>query len=396
MTLTQILDQCGGDLPTLRVTDWPDFPNRGLMLDISRDKVPTMETLYALVDLLASWKINQLQLYTEHTFAYQNHPEVWADASPMTGEEILALDAYCQARFVELVPNQNSFGHMHRWFEHERYLPLAEAPEGSMTPWGFFYEGPFSLAPTEPASLELVRELFDELLPHFSSPQFNVGCDETFDVGQGRSKEVVEEKGEGRVYLDFLLKIYREVKARRRTMQFWGDIIVHHPDLVAELPRDCIALEWGYDAQHPFNEHGAIFANSGIPFYVCPAPHLGTPLPDAPKMQSSTCATQPKMASNTVPLATSTPTGATEDTGNPYPSATWATATVPPSLGRMTPIVISTSPPPSAATPFATSAAQWANSSMISATPTCKQAKSYTTAPFYSGCCNSRQNEHTP
>jgi hypothetical protein len=53
-------------------------------------------------------------------------------------------------------------------------------------------------------------------------------------------------------------------------MQFWGDVIVHHPDLVAELPRDAIALEWGYDANHPFDKNGALFAQSGVPFYVCP------------------------------------------------------------------------------------------------------------------------------
>ncbi len=80
-----------GHLPCMQIIDWPDFPNRGVMLDISRDKVPTMGTLYELVDLLASWKINQLQLYTEHTFAYQQHPEVWAGASPITGEEILSI-----------------------------------------------------------------------------------------------------------------------------------------------------------------------------------------------------------------------------------------------------------------------------------------------------------------
>ena len=105
------------ELPALRISDWPDFPARGVMLDVSRDRVPTMATLYDLVDLLASWKVNQLQLYTEHTFAYRNHPEVWAEASPITGEEILALDAYCRERFVELVPNQNSFGHMAPWLE---------------------------------------------------------------------------------------------------------------------------------------------------------------------------------------------------------------------------------------------------------------------------------------
>ncbi len=271
-TLIQILQQSRDDLPLLHINDWPDFPNRGVMLDISRDKVPTMETLLNLVDLLASWKINQLQLYTEHTFAYQNHPEVWTDASPMTGEEILALDAYCRDRFIELVPNQNSFGHMRRWLSHDRYRHLAECPTGCDTgdpEWGYFGE-PFTLCPEDPGSLNLVRSLMDELLPHFSSRQFNVGCDETVDLGRGRSQEIVAKRGKGRVYLDFLLKIYREVKARGLTMQFWGDIIMAYPELVPELPRDVIALEWGYEADHPFDDHGAKFAASGIPFYVCP------------------------------------------------------------------------------------------------------------------------------
>lgn len=65
----------------MKITDWPDFANRGIMIDVSRDKVPTMETLYRMVDMLSSWKINQVQLYTEHTFAYKNHKTVWKDAS---------------------------------------------------------------------------------------------------------------------------------------------------------------------------------------------------------------------------------------------------------------------------------------------------------------------------
>lgn len=110
----------------LSISDWPDFAARGVMIDISRDKVPTMETLYHIVDLLSEWKINQLQLYTEHTFAYPSHPTVWEKASPITGEEIMKLDAYCRERFIELVPNQNSFGHMERWLKHAKYRPMAE------------------------------------------------------------------------------------------------------------------------------------------------------------------------------------------------------------------------------------------------------------------------------
>ena len=269
-TLIQIIASHGPSLPALQIEDWPDFAARGVMLDISRDRVPTLTTLYNLVDLLASWKINQVQLYTEHTFAYRNHPQVWAEASPLTGEEILALDAYCGERFIELVPNQNSFGHMERWLKFPRYQDLGELTGSWVTPWGETQQGGFSLCPGDPASIELVRSLYDELLPHFSSRLFNIGADETFELGQGRSAEACEALGRGRVYLDFLLKIYREVQARGHTMQFWGDIITQHPELIGELPRNIIALEWGYEADHPFDAHCARFAAAGIPFYVCP------------------------------------------------------------------------------------------------------------------------------
>ncbi len=273
MTLAQVARQAEGNtLPALRIEDWPDFPHRGVMLDISRDKVPTLETLYGLIDLLAEWKVNQFQLYTEHTFAYRDHQTVWAHASPVTGEEIMLLDAYCRERYVELVPNQNSFGHMTRWLTHDAYRGLAEAPEGFTYPWGDHSDEPFSLCPTDPASIAFLAGLYEELLPHFSSRQFNVGCDETWDVGQPgtRSAAAVAEKGAGRVYLDFLRRIYDLVQQHGRTMQFWGDIIIQHPDLIPELPQDSIALEWGYEADHPFAAHGAAFARSGIPFYVCP------------------------------------------------------------------------------------------------------------------------------
>ncbi len=111
-------------------------PAIGYMLDISRDKVPTMASLRRMVDVLSALGYNQFQLYTEHTFAYKAHATVWADASPMTAEEIRELDAYCRDRGIELVPNQNSFGHLEKWFKHPEYRPLAEAPYGGVkTSW---------------------------------------------------------------------------------------------------------------------------------------------------------------------------------------------------------------------------------------------------------------------
>jgi len=269
-TLGQLLRQFPVALPCVEIEDHPDFPARGVMLDISRDKVPTMATLYALIDRLAEWKINQLQLYTEHTFAYRAHRQVWANASPMTAEEIRALDAYCRQHFIELVPNQNSFGHMERWLKHAAYKHLAEAPDGAETPWGFRWQGPFSLCPTDPASIELLRGLYAELLPNFTSRLFNVGCDETFDIGQGHSKAECDRRGVTHVYLDFLGSVNELVQSHGRTMMFWGDIIVKKPELIQELPPGVIAMEWGYEADHPFDRDGECFAKAGVPFYVCP------------------------------------------------------------------------------------------------------------------------------
>jgi len=270
VTLVQLLSQAAGELPLGEIGDYPDFPVRGVMLDISRDKVPTMDTLFALVDKLAGWKLNHFELYVEHTFAYRNHRDVWVDASPMTGDEIRRLDAYCRERFVELVPNQNSFGHMTRWLTQPAYQDLAEAPDGGDTPWGTHNPMPNSLNPADPRSLALMAELYDELLPYFSSRKFNVGCDETWDLGQGKCKALCEQRGKGRVYLDFLLKLHELVTRHGRTMHFWGDIIIKYPELVRELPRDVVVLEWGYEADHPFDAHGAKFAAAGLPFYVCP------------------------------------------------------------------------------------------------------------------------------
>jgi hypothetical protein len=271
-TLNQLLQQYQTQLPGVIVDDWPDFPARGVMLDISRDKVPTLQTIYDLVDRLASLKVNQLQLYMEHTFAYRHHPEVWAQSTPFTGEEILDLDVFCRQRHVELVPNQNSLGHMERWLKHERYYHLAECPEGFEAPWGG-HSAPTTLDPQDPGSLALIASLYDELLPHFTSSLMNVGGDEPWELGKGKSKEAVEARG-GRVYLDYIKQLHNEISAHGRKMQFWGDIIVHYPDLVPELPKDVTAMLWGYEggekAAVEWERQCSMLEQSGVPFYVCP------------------------------------------------------------------------------------------------------------------------------
>ena len=228
-----------------------------------------MATLGALVDRLASLKVNELQLYTEHTFAYRDHEAVWRDSSPMTHDEIRALDADCRRRGIELVPNQQSLGHMHRWLRQDRYRPLAEVPDGVEHAFGLEKE-PFSLCPTDPATLAFLAGLYKELLPCFSSARLHVGLDESFDVGLGRSKSACDTRGRGRVHLEFLGALQALAAEHGRSIQFWGDFVEQHEDLAGAIPDGAVPMLWGYEAGHSFARPARLLRDLGRSFYVCP------------------------------------------------------------------------------------------------------------------------------
>lgn len=271
-TLTQwvrVHAKRGEALPGLAVEDWPDFAERGVMLDVSRDRVPRTEELHALVVQLAEWKCNRLQLYMEAAFAHPALEPAWRGADPFTADELRALDEHCAAHGIELVPNQQSFGHLHRYLVHDAWRGLAECPDGVEHPFSFERE-PFSLCPGDPAALEFLGELYDELLPCFRSNTVNVGLDETFDLGLGRSAADCDARGKQTVYLEFLREVHALVTSRGKRMQFWADIVLAEPDRVTEIPPDAIAMAWGYDAAHPFDRELRTLAASGLEFHVCP------------------------------------------------------------------------------------------------------------------------------
>ena len=268
-TLNQLRAGAPEHLPCLAIEDWPDIATRGYLLDVSRDRVPTMASLKALIGRLARLRINQLQLYTEHTIAYAGHEAVWQHASPLTFEQIGELEAYCTARFIDLVPCQNVFGHMERWLTKPAYAHLAEAPDGYDTPWGSRSELPCSLAPADPASFALSADLIAQLAAASPSALFNICCDETLDLGQGRSRELVEQEGAGEVYLNYLKRLCERVASHGKMPMFWGDIVLAHPNLIPRLPREAVLLNWNYEAEKSFDEESRRFAKAGVRFYVC-------------------------------------------------------------------------------------------------------------------------------
>jgi len=256
-TLRQIIRVSGLVLPALSIKDWPSLPNRGLMLDVSRGKVPTLDTLKSLVDTLCQYKINVLQLYTEHTFSFPSHPRIGENCGSLTPEDMLKLDAYARERRLTLMPNLQAFGHCAHILRIPQYAELAES------------EALWSLSPVLEGTYTLLGDMFADLMPAFSCKVLNIDCDETWDLGYGLSAERCKLVGRGRVYLEHIHRL-RELAAQNGCrIQMWGDILLHYPELVGELADDIILLDWHYEAAEDYPST-RVFGQSGREFWVCP------------------------------------------------------------------------------------------------------------------------------
>ncbi len=245
------------EIPACEIEDEPDFALRGVMLDVSRGKVPTLETLFGLVDVFVKLKLNALMLYTEHTFRFRRHPQIGADASPLDAEAMRELDAYAAQHHVELIPCLQSLGHMDHILALPRYRELAETEMG------------WTIAPTHPETLSLLRDLYDEYLPNFRSPWFNANCDEPWDLGRGQSEERSKALGPGGLYLEHVIAL-RELAARngKRTM-IWGDVVHAHPARISEIPKDLVMLDWWYEAEFDY-DRAKLFKEHQLEFVLCP------------------------------------------------------------------------------------------------------------------------------
>lgn len=274
-TLGQMIRGTSTELPCCKISDEPELSVRGYMLDISRGKVPTLNDLCSYVRRLAKLKCNQLQLYVEgFSFAYPSYPEVWKDKTPLTGEEIQYLDAYCKARFIELVPNQNSLGHMTDWIAREEFHSLSESEDG-MSIFGAGGQ-PGTLDAMDPRSLELVTSMIDDMIPFFSSDKFNVNMDEPFELGKGKNKALAEEKGEDYIYINYMERLHETLVKRGKKMYMWGDILTNHTEHFEKFPKDITVLDWGYEHYFPFEEHAAILEEKEVKFISCPGTSVWT------------------------------------------------------------------------------------------------------------------------
>ncbi|HEY8493724.1 MAG TPA: glycoside hydrolase family 20 zincin-like fold domain-containing protein [Myxococcota bacterium] len=255
-TLAQLADARGA-LPACAIDDAPDFPYRGVMLDVSRGKVPSEAQLRELVDLCVRLKLNVLMLYVEHTFRSRRHPAIGADAWGLEAETLRALDAYAAERHVELVPNLQSLGHMEHVLKLPAYAELAET------------DARWTLACADPRSYELLRDLYQEYLPNFRSRLFHANCDEPWDLGKGRSQALAESLGPGGLFLEHVRRVRALAGELGRRTMIWADFVHHHPERIGELDRDVLLCDWWYEADFDY-DRVAVFARHGLEFWVCP------------------------------------------------------------------------------------------------------------------------------
>ena len=87
---------------------------------------------------MAYYKLNQLQLYVEHTYLFSGLSEMWRDETPLTAEEIRELDAYCAKLHIELVPSIATFGHLYMLLSTKSYGDLCEFPDSWKEPFSFW------------------------------------------------------------------------------------------------------------------------------------------------------------------------------------------------------------------------------------------------------------------
>lgn len=269
-TLRQIVRQCAGLLPALRIEDEPQLENRGFYHDVTRGRVQTLEQLERMADTMAFYKLNQLQLNVEHTYLFRGMSELWRDETPLTAEEIMELDQYCYDRGIELVPSLATFGHLYKLLQTRTYEQLCELPGSAGHPFGFRYRMEHhTVNVSNPDAIKLIEAMMEEYMSLFRTDKFNICADETFDLGKGRSKKLADAKGVGTLYVDYIMELFDFLIRRGKTPMFWGDIICRHPELYDRLPKGVICLNWGYSPTQPDKET-RILHEVGATQYVCP------------------------------------------------------------------------------------------------------------------------------
>lgn len=256
-TLMQIIsaNRKGNTIPSLLIYDFPNIPVRAWQDDISRGPIPTMEILKEQIQKLSSYKLNHFTLYIEHVYKLENHPEI-APKDGISKDEIAELSSFAEKHHISLIASYQSFGHMEKTLIHQKYQHLAENNH--------------IISPALEESYTFLAEVYEEIVPAFSGEYFNINCDETYGLGEGKSKIMMDTMGIDGVYLYHINKLNKILKKYDKKILMWGDIVAKYPHIISQLPEDITVISWGYHEAENFDYAITPLSNTGINFWVAP------------------------------------------------------------------------------------------------------------------------------
>ncbi|MDQ2857462.1 MAG: beta-N-acetylhexosaminidase [Candidatus Eremiobacteraeota bacterium] len=260
-TLAQLAEKSGSGwyVPCVHVADAPALQWRILSDDVSRGPLPTMHYFEERIRTIASFKMNGYSPYMEHVFVDPRHP-LPAPLDGITPEQLHELDAYARRFHVALVPEQQTFAHMHETLKLERYAPLAELPHG------------YLLTPANPGGEAYVRDLLaDELAAVPAPPFFHIGSDEPSDLGRGRSKSLVAADGVGPVFAKHVADTANFIIAHSAARpMIWDDAVAGYPQLFDALPKSLVFVNWHYGSEKTYRPYIDRIARAGFEQMVAP------------------------------------------------------------------------------------------------------------------------------
>ena len=242
-TLKQ-LEQLHAFVPCCSITDWPAYRYRGWMDDISRGPVPHQAFRQKQWQRLHALKYNFCNYYTEHTLYQPEFP----DLAP-------AYLADCKPHPDEVI-NLQLFAHAEKTLRIPFYQNMMDSKA--------------NFDPNNPATYNFLRKRIKaahDRIPN--SPFFIINCDETEQLGTGRAKKLVDEKGADQVYVDFINRCYELVKENGSPqVAMWGDIVAKNPAMMRQLPKDMTYIMWAYEPIDSFTHLINPFKEQGNPFWV--------------------------------------------------------------------------------------------------------------------------------
>ena len=261
-TLIQLLNSSQDKLSLnqLIILDFPALKIRGISDDISRGQTPTIENLKKFIKELSHYKINHYYLaYMQDMFKFTKHPDIGRDRGSYSKEDIIELLSFAKKHFIELIPIFQTTSHWENILHNPKYWKYGEFP------------GSNSLNIANEEIYELLDDMISELSEAFKSEYFHLGADESWDVGKVASKDLIENTGIGKAYLNHYKRIYGIAKSHGyKKIILYHDILYKYRDVLEGLPKDMIIMYWKYNTQknHPILKK---IKNYGFPLIVSPS-----------------------------------------------------------------------------------------------------------------------------